>query len=164
MLIVLTGPPGAGKTSVAQELATRFPQSVSFSLDTIRHFVKSGYCDPWEQVAVDQVELAQAVAVDMIRRYTGGGYVTIVDGIFFEDELHTLRREFEDVHAFALLPDLETVLRRDGARPADQQQPVRSEELHREFSGTKFVDFKVIDSTEQTVRETVASILRDVSL
>jgi guanylate kinase len=163
MLIVLTGPAGAGKTSVADELATRFPRSVSFSLDTIRHFVKGGYCDPWGQVAVPQVELARAIAVDMIRRYTGSGYVTIVDGIFFEDELHSLRREFEDVHAFALLPSLETVMRRDRARPADQQQPARSEELHREFSSAKLVNFKVIDSTEQTVRETVASILRDVS-
>ncbi len=163
MLIVLTGPPGAGKTSVGEEIAKRFPCSVFFSLDTIRHFVKSGYLDPWRDAAADQLQLSESIAAEMIRRYTETGYVVIVDGIFFDDQLQKLKREFDDVHGFVLLPSLETAIRRDRTRPAAHQEPERSHILHRDYSGATFSDFKVLDSTEQTLRETVDAVYREVA-
>ena len=164
MLIVLSGPPGAGKTSVGEELAKRFPRSVFFSLDTIRHFVKSGYAEPWRDEAADQLRLSESIAAEMIRRQTEAGYVVIIDGIFFDDQLKKLRREFHDVHGFVLLPGLETVIRRDRQRPADQREPERSQILHRDFSRATFTHFRVLDSTGQSLAETVDAIYREISL
>ena len=46
-LLIITGPPGAGKSTVAQIVAGRFEPSALVQGDTFFGFVARGYIDPW---------------------------------------------------------------------------------------------------------------------
>lgn len=88
-VILLTGPAGAGKTTVAIAWAKshRHP-AVHFSIDTIRGFVKSGYANPedgWNEETQMQYDLALGVCSMMTHEYVGGGYCCAIDDAVFPD-------------------------------------------------------------------------------
>jgi 2-phosphoglycerate kinase len=46
-LVVITGPPGAGKSSVAEHLADSFTPSALVAGDSFFAMIKQGYIMPW---------------------------------------------------------------------------------------------------------------------
>ncbi|MFL5792310.1 MAG: AAA family ATPase, partial [Actinomycetota bacterium] len=46
-LLIITGPPGAGKSTVARSVADRFEPSALVEGDAFFGFVARGYIDPW---------------------------------------------------------------------------------------------------------------------
>src|SRR5687767_6824928 len=123
MLIVISGPPGAGKSTVAKNLAEKFPKSVQFSVDTIRQFIKGGNIPPWEtgEEAEKQLKLSDEIVVDIVKRYVDNNYVVILDGVYFDRDIARYRNSFADVYGFLLLPSLETLRDRDNAREEGQR-------------------------------------------
>jgi adenylate kinase family enzyme len=80
-IIVMTGPPGAGKTTVAAMLVQRYTLAVHLHADDFWRFIRSGAIPPYlsqanQQNAVVITALARAAAA-----YASGGYHVIVDGI-----------------------------------------------------------------------------------
>ena len=53
-LLVVTGPPGAGKSTVAEELARSISSSVLVEGDAIFRFLRNDAIDPWLPQANDQ--------------------------------------------------------------------------------------------------------------
>jgi ATPase family associated with various cellular activities (AAA) len=45
-VLILTGPPGAGKTTAARVLAERSERAVHLESDRFFHFIRSGYVEP----------------------------------------------------------------------------------------------------------------------
>lgn len=164
-MIVIAGPPAAGKTTVAEMLADKYPKSAQFSVDTIRHFIKGGNIPPWEtgDAAEKQIKLGDAIVGDIVKRYVDSGYVVILDGVYSDEDLEEYRSQFSEVHGFLLLPPLDVLRDRDGNRDEYIRMPHRLEPLHKAYSEQDNKLFETIDNSGQSVEETVDYIYQVVS-
>lgn len=79
--LILTGPPGVGKTTVAGLLAQRAERSVHLEADRFFFFIKSGFVEPWDPASHEQNQLAMRTAAEAAARYAEAGYETIIEGI-----------------------------------------------------------------------------------
>jgi predicted kinase len=80
-ILILTGPPGVGKTNVAEILAERSARAVHLESDVFFRFVRSGYVEPWKPESHEQNRTVMGIAAQAASGYAAAGYFTIVDGI-----------------------------------------------------------------------------------
>jgi predicted ABC-type ATPase len=80
-LIVVTGPPGAGKSTVAEALVTGFTPSALVPGDDFFGFLRAGRIDPWLPESQAQNEAITRAAAAAAGRLTAGGYVVVFDGM-----------------------------------------------------------------------------------
>lgn len=140
-VIVISGPPGAGKTSVANALIERFDRMLLVEVEELRHMVKAGFRQPWagDQQAREQLELAVRNACALARESIAMRYsVIIVDVVLpwqadlYRELLAPLAAE-TPTHLVTLLPSLEVALQRDAPRGADSI-PDRVRVVHGEIA------------------------------
>ena len=79
--LILTGPPGVGKTTVAGILAGREERAVHVEADRFFSFIRSGLIEPWDPASDAQNKLAMRTAAEAAASYARDGYATILDGI-----------------------------------------------------------------------------------
>jgi len=138
--MVLTGPPGAGKTSAAAILAQRFEAGVHLRSDLFFDFVTAGFVEPWRPESQRQNEIVMRTVGEAASSYARGGYFTVVDGIVIPRRfLATVRDTLAaDGHAIAyavlsapLATCIERVADREGPELSD---PAVVEQLWNEFA------------------------------
>ncbi len=80
-LIVVTGPPGAGKTTVARALVAGFELSALIAGDDFFAFVDRGFVPPWTPEAHQQNDIVIQAAPAAAGRFVAGGYAVVYDGV-----------------------------------------------------------------------------------
>jgi shikimate kinase len=82
-LLLLTGPPGSGKTTVASLVADRHEPSACVDLDWFFATVRRGAIEPWKRVAHEQNRTVLAAGAAAVAEFARGGYFTVAGGILY---------------------------------------------------------------------------------
>jgi len=80
-VLILTGPPGVGKTTVAGILAHRAERTVHLEADRFFFFIRSGFIEPWDPESDEQNRLVMKTAAAAAASYAAAGYATTFEGI-----------------------------------------------------------------------------------
>ncbi len=80
-VLILTGPPGVGKSTVAAILANRVAAGVHLESDLFFHFIRGGHVEPWRPESHEQNQVVMRIVGEAAAAYAGAGYFTVIDGI-----------------------------------------------------------------------------------
>jgi hypothetical protein len=80
-VVILTGPPGSGKTAVAERLAPDEARSAHVESDWFFRFLRAGFVPPWKPESERQNDLIMDIACDAVTSYAAADYVVFWDGI-----------------------------------------------------------------------------------
>ena len=79
--MIVSGPPGSGKTTVSAALALGCERGVHLESDWFFRFIRSGFVAPWLPDAHSQNATVMDVAADAAAAYADAGYAVVWDGI-----------------------------------------------------------------------------------
>jgi predicted kinase len=153
-VLILTGPPGVGKTTTAAILAERSARAVHIESDAFFRFIRSGHVEPWKPESGEQNRVVMGVVAAAAAGYAAAGYTTIVDGIviprFFLEPLRSSLRDAGQQVAYAVLrAPLSVCLARVRARKgALLGEPGVVERLWHDFSQLGELERNVLDIGE----------------
>jgi hypothetical protein len=82
-LLLLTGSPGCGKTTVAPLVAERHEPSACLDLDWFFAKLRRGAIEPWKEEAHHQNRVVLTAAAEAVAAFAGGGYFTVGEGILY---------------------------------------------------------------------------------
>lgn len=157
-LIVVTGPPGAGKTTVARLVADALSPSVHLHADDFWDSIRNGRIEPYLPESKQQNEVVMQIVAQAATGYACAGYHVIVDGIvgpWFIDVFRTLAADEVPLHYIVLRPDESVAVDRAMSRSSPaltDDGPVRK--MYAEFSALGTFEAFVLDTSRQTAEET----------
>jgi Zeta toxin len=168
--VLLIGPAGAGKTSVARYWADhRAEPTAHISLDDVREWVRSGFADPqagWNDQCEAQYRLARRTCGFAARNHLANGISCVIDDAVFPDRpavgLGGWKRHVgPGLLPVVLLPGLDVVLARNAERSGSRRLTDEMVALiHGRMAGWYGSGLPIIDNSRLDVPATAEALDR----
>jgi chloramphenicol 3-O-phosphotransferase len=159
-MLLLAGPPGAGKSAVAELIASSaHGPTVHLHTDSFYVWIRSGFVLPYLPEAARQNETVTEVMIAAALAYERGGYDVILDGILGPWLLDSFRKACVDLSYAVLRPSIEVTLARATGREGRQLtavEPITG--LYGAFADLGPLERHVVDSSGHTVGQTAAAV------
>ena len=124
---LITGIPGAGKTTVARLLAERLERSVVIEGDLLQGWIVSGNVWPGQEPAAEsarQIHLNMRNQCLLAQSYAAAGFTPIIDYVIVtQADLDEYRQQLHglEVHLVVLHPGKDVVIARESGREKSQR-------------------------------------------
>ena len=164
-VVVVTGPPGAGKSAAAEQLVVLLTPSALVTGDSFFGFLRSGAIAPWREDAYQQnITVTQAAAAATGR--LAGHCDVVYDGIvgpWLLDRFLAATR-LDHLHYAMLLPPLETCLGRVSNRQGHGFTDLdAAEHMWREFDQVEIDSRHIVDNYHRTPTELARTLADKLS-
>ncbi len=159
-VLILTGPPGSGKSSVAEALADRYDRVAHVQVDLLRRFITpTGYIAPDHPGFERQQALATRNACALAENFLAERIAVIIDDVVIWPEdleryVKGLTTAGGPLHFIRLVPSIETCQERNRGRTADRVKPERVAKLHADFLAAGSFAGSTIDNSTLTEQRT----------
>jgi len=159
-VLILTGAPGSGKTTIARLLTAQENRAVHVESDCFFDFIESGYVEPWKPESHGQNETIMRIVGEAAAGYAAAGYFTVIDGIispgwFLEPLSNALGASGFQVAYAVLRPSLPVAIGRAECRTSSRLSDAAViEQLWRDFADLGSLENHAIDNSTQTPEET----------
>ena len=162
-LLVITGPPGAGKSTVAELVAGSFERCALVQGDVFFRFVVQGYIDPWLPESHEQNTVVTQVSSSAAGRYARGGFMTVFDGMVGPWFLPTFLEytEVPSIHYAVLLPSVDVCVARVlGRKGHGFRDEAATRQMHASFADADVDPRHVVDDAPAVPRDVSAEVIR----
>ena len=165
-VLIVTGPPGVGKTTVADILAAQSDRAVHLESDAFFRFIRAGYVEPWKRESHDQNRVLMRIVAEAAAGYADAGYFTVIDGIvipgWFLEPLRDALRGAGHAVAFSVLrAPLPVCIERARERERDPlSKPEVIERLWRSFANLGELEQNAVQVAEREPAEVAEEIGR----
>jgi hypothetical protein len=161
-LLIITGPPGAGKSTAAALVSASFPRSVLITGDSFFGFLDRGRIAPWRPGSGEQNDVVTEAAALAAGRFARADYVAVYDGVVGPWYVERFRSAAGvPVHYVILLPDERTCVDRVGTRIGHGfTDEAAARHMHREFV-TAVVDDRHVLAPPPDDLAATAALVRD---
>ena len=115
-IVIVSGPPGAGKSTVCEALCQRYDRTVHLTTDDMYGWIRMGYIPPWKPGSMRQNMMVSRSAARAATAFAQEEYGVFIDGVIGPMHLPAyideLRVAGVPVHYAVLLPSLDVITRR----------------------------------------------------
>lgn len=164
-IVIISGAPGAGKSTVARILAEKSPLecAVHIHTDDFYHYIRKGYVEPWKAESNEQNVTVSKAMVNCAVSFCSAGYEVVIDGIvgpWFLTSWIDAAENGAIVHYAVIRPDLNTSIMRATARTGKNvlTDVEVVKKMWEQFSDLGLYEKNAVDTTGQTVEESAASV------